>query len=111
MKAPLISLICSVVVLVICWQANPNFYFIGDDLWQILARPPKAPATVFRDLKSSCQAVDQYRHTPNRDGVSQLGRPPANLSIQQQIRPLNAGIHGASKSSPAVDDSGILCWE
>ena len=97
----------SLGILYLSYQANPRFFFIGDDYYQIIVKPPKAPATLVALLNSSCQAISQFRHDPKRQGALLTAQPSAQAKIVEHIYPINVGIHGASKASPAIDETGI----
>ena len=90
------------------YRANPHFYHYKKDFFKIHPHPSKASSTVFKNLPSSCQATAQYRHNSARSGVAPHSHPPVyGISIKSQIKPLNLGIHTASKASPVVDETGI----
>jgi outer membrane protein assembly factor BamB len=48
-----------------------------------------------------------YRNSPERSGSDLAQTVSTHLRELWNFRPLNIGVHSASKSSPAVDESGI----
>ena len=98
----------ALMILWLGYQANPQFLRFEEHSLQIVPMPPLAPSSQFKKLPSNCGATDQYRHNPQRTGVApSSAQPKAKVSIYKQIRPLNVGIHNASKASPAIDQSGV----
>ena len=101
-------LIYSIILMVLCYLANPHFYYFNKDYKEIITRPSIAPPTQFKSLESSCVATAQYRYTEDRTGVAPSSyNPTSQVKIEKHIFPLNVGIHSASKSSPTIDDTGV----
>jgi outer membrane protein assembly factor BamB len=98
---------CGALVLLCCLLTNPSFLNYRRDYYEVVPQPPIAPAAVFQNLQSSCEPVAQYRHDMKRTGVSPNARPRALVEIVKKVAPLNVDIHGASKSSPTVDKTGV----
>ena len=48
-----------------------------------------------------------YRMDAHRSGVDPVNKVSTNLQVDWQFADLNIGLHGASKASPAVDESGV----
>ncbi len=98
----------AVGLLVLCFMQNPRFLSYRGNYYKIVSSPPISPAALLRPLKSSCIATAQYRYDVKRTGVApSTAQPKSKVNIVEKISPLNVDIHGASKSSPTVDDSGI----
>jgi outer membrane protein assembly factor BamB len=53
------------------------------------------------------QSTFIYREDIERTGVNHRFKLPSKLRLAWAIQPLNVGIHTASKSSPAVDETGV----
>jgi outer membrane protein assembly factor BamB len=51
--------------------------------------------------------TSQFRGDPARRGVYENERIDLNLEVQELAKTLNVEVHAASKSSPAIDDSGL----
>jgi outer membrane protein assembly factor BamB len=83
------------------WRYNGNYYDIVDKAWT-------ADVAKLKDLPSSCEATSQYRYDEKRQGLApSSAKPKAKVQIVEHLFPFNVDIHGASKSSPTVDDSGV----
>lgn len=100
-------LFLSVTVLVLL--GNPQFYNVNSDLNKILAVPSLSPATRFKNLDSSCTGMNtQFRYNSARTGLApNSAQPKAKVAVLKHLQPFNVDIHGASKSSPTIDDSGV----
>lgn len=97
----------SCLVSVFCYLGNPQGYLFYRDFPKILNRPGKAAPANFKDLNSSCKSMAQYRYNEKRTGATLTDQPKSKVRIVKQIYPLNVDIHGASKSSPTIDETGI----
>lgn len=98
----------SVIILILCLRANPAFLLFQNNYYDVVVKPSRSEAEVFKDLPSSCQATAQYRYDAQRTGAAPADfNPSAQVKIIKKIAPLNVDIHGASKSSPTVDDTGV----
>lgn len=98
----------SLTIGILCGRANPQFFLFQNDHAKMLAHPSRSPATVLKDLPSNCNATSQFRYTTTRTGVApDTARPQLKVSIVKHIEPFNVDIHGASKSSPTIDDTGV----
>lgn len=75
-------------------------------------RPPSASHKVFpfqspQPQPTGGEVTSTYRGGPHRTGVDEASRLPLSLTETWRQGPINVGIHGANKGSPAVDASGI----
>ena len=96
----------AILLAVISYMQNPELLSFQRNYYDIVKTPGIALPIVYKDLQSSCEASAQYRHNEKRTGVS-LAKPQSKVKITEHIFPLNVDIHGASKSSPTVDDTGV----
>ncbi|MCB0377994.1 MAG: PQQ-binding-like beta-propeller repeat protein [Bdellovibrionales bacterium] len=106
-KVALGLVLFSLILAPLIYLANPHFLYIRDQYYEIIPHPPKAPATLFKKVDSSCESNTQFRVNAERVGYQKDAKPRAAVEIKKHIFPLNVGIHSASKSSPVADDSGI----
>ncbi len=98
----------AVLVLVLSYFSNPEFLDFRGDYYKIVTGPPLSEAVQYKTLDSDCEATAQYRYDTKRTGVApSSAQPKAKVEILKKIYPLNVDIHGASKSSPTVDDTGV----
>lgn len=65
------------------------------------------PVVLLEKTDPKSLATFTYRENPTRTGVYEKGELPFRLKEKWRTQALNLGIHGASKSSPAVDDTGV----
>lgn len=53
------------------------------------------------------EANSNFRGSADRKGVATQSILPQDLELSWEKKPLNIGVHSASKSTPAVDDTGV----
>lgn len=71
--------------------------------------PPLRPNKIYQKLPADYASVStsNFRYSDARTGESSASLQPQPLKLEWTVGPLNVGLHTASKSSPAIDDSGI----
>lgn len=112
MKAPAVIEIAlgatALLIATLAYLANPDLSLFRGEYYEIVKRPPRAPSGQIKKLLSSCEATAQYRYNSARTGVApSTAKPTSHPKILKHIFPLNVDIHGASKSSPTIDETGI----
>ncbi len=104
----LLLAVFSLIILTMIYLNNPKFLMYQSQYYEIINKPYVSDSALLSPLKSSCQATSQYRYNEARTGVApSSAKPKAKVKVIQHYFPFNVDIHGASKSSPTVDDSGV----
>ena len=100
--------LASIVIAILAFQANPDFLLYRGNYSKIISKAYQSEHAQFKTLNSSCENVAQYRYDERRQGIApDEYQPKVKAQIVKHIFPLNVDIHGASKSSPTIDDTGV----
>lgn len=98
----------TLLVVVLSYLQNPQLIHFSRDYFKVVDRPPISEAVRYKELETNCKSTTQYRYDEKRTGAAPGdATPKAKAKIIKKIYPLNVDIHGASKSSPTVDDTGV----
>lgn len=107
MKISLLTFMATLALGYTIYLLNPQFLQFERNYYQVVPKPPKAPAAHFKNKESSCQPVAQYQYSENRHGFAANTTPSIKAQIKHHWSPFNLDIHSASKATPLIDDSGV----
>ena len=100
-------IIYSLVIFALMYRSGFQIFATPVDSRPFAIMPP-----AFVNQKSLMTGEDleptfYFRGDPNRTGVNRNHILPQDIQLEWEKKPLNLGIHTASKATPAVDDSGV----